>query len=121
MKNRILIIDDDETFRENLAELLNLNGYQTETAVNGAEGLLKITDFMPDLVLCDIEMPVINGYQVLKQLRCQNVYNTVAFVSLSAHIPSSDDEMKLITSANDYIIKPIRFVSLLRNLEHILS
>lgn len=121
MKNKVLIIDDDEEFRNNLMEMMALYGYQPEMAVNGEEGLSKIDVFGPDLIICDINMPVLNGYQVIRQLRNHNVHNTIVFVFLSSHIPLSNDEITLINLANDYITKPISFVSLVRRLETVLG
>ena len=121
MNKKILIIEDDDSFRDNLGHLLTLSGYHTETAANGAEGLLKIAGFLPDLIICDVDMPGMTGFQVLQQLRRHNVYNNTAFVFLSAHIPSGDDETKMVALANDYMIKPISFVSLEKRIKNILS
>lgn len=58
-------------------EIMALNGYQTEMAVNGEEGLLKNVDFMSDLIICDIDMPGTSGFHVLHLLRSQIVYNQI--------------------------------------------
>jgi CheY-like chemotaxis protein len=65
---RILIIEDNSTIRENTAELLELEGYSTLTASNGKTGLAKIKINIPDLILCDLRMPEMDGFTVLKNL-----------------------------------------------------
>lgn len=120
-KKKVLIIEDDESLRDNLMELMTIRGYQTQTAANGEEGLLKISAFMPDLVICDIDMPVMTGYKVLQQLRSNSAYNNIMFIFLSAHVPSGNDDFKWIAAANEYITKPISFVSLAEKIKNILS
>lgn len=117
---KVLIIEDDEMFLNNLTELMVINGYLTQTAADGREGLLKIAAFQPDLVICDIDLPVLNGYEVLQHLRSQRGY-TAAFIFLSARIPVADEERRMSALANAHIIKPISFVLLLKRVKTILS
>ena len=66
---QILIIEDEEELREGIAEILTYEGYNVLQAVNGAEGLKVVNESTPDLILCDILMPNIDGYEVLSELK----------------------------------------------------
>jgi DNA-binding response OmpR family regulator len=68
-KKKVLIIDDDNNLRRVLTDKLNLSGFETIAALNGKEGLDKALEFHPDVILLDILMPVMNGQQMLKELR----------------------------------------------------
>ncbi len=118
---KVLIIEDDEMFLNNLTELMVINGYLTQTAADGREGLLKIAAFQPDLVICDIDLPVLNGYEVLQHLRSRKESAAAAFIFLSAYYPMTDEERKTSALANAHIIKPISFVLLLKRVKAILD
>lgn len=105
MQKRILIIDDDELNRDILCELLE-EDYETATAASGEEGLARMMDFGPDLVLLDIMMPGIDGYEVCRQIKsapCGEL-NLVALVSGRASTKERLDGYK--AGADDYIVKP---------------
>lgn len=106
MKELILVIEDNEMVRENTAEILSLANYKVITAANGSIGIDKAKEEKPDLILCDIMMPVCDGFTVLKELsNCQNTAS-IPFVFLSSKSEKSDLRKGMNLGADDYLIKP---------------
>lgn len=103
---KILLIEDDLVLRENTAELLELSDYDVITAKNGKEGVSFIKSHLPDLVICDIMMPVMDGYEVLKVLSSDDEAKFIPFIFLSAKIKRSDIRKGMNLGADDYISKP---------------
>ena len=81
---RILIIDDNSQAADVAAELLSLYGYQTAVAYSGADGLQSAKDFAPDVILLDLGMPVMDGFQVAAALRAQPEFSDLALVAFTA-------------------------------------
>ena len=81
---RVLVIDDEDVFREDIAELLRGMGYECRTAPDGAEGLAEAQGFNPDVVLCDIVMPGVGGVQVLEQL--VNISPESCLIMITAYV-----------------------------------
>ena len=117
MKSKILIIEDNHDVRENLSEILTLSGYDTFTAANGKEGVQAALNNIPDLILCDIMMPELDGYGVLRILSKNEALNSVPFVFLSAKTELSDVRRGMTLGADDYITKPFDDVELLDTIE----
>ena len=104
---RILLIEDDIVVRENTTELLELASYKVITAVNGKSGLEKAKHELPDLIICDIMMPELNGYGVLQILSKNPETKNIPFIFLSAKIEYKDIRKGMNLGADDYITKPI--------------
>lgn len=117
MKNKILIIEDNLDVRENLAEILELSGYDTITACNGKEGVQAALTSPPDLILCDVMMPELDGYGVLRILSKNPVSSTIPFIFLTAKTEMSDMRKGMTLGADDYITKPFDDVELLDTIE----
>ncbi len=113
MKNKILIIEDNHDVRENLSELLVLSGYDTITASNGKEGVTAALAQLPDLILCDIMMPEMDGYTVLRILSKNELSASVPFIFLTAKTELTDVRRGMTLGADDYITKPFDDVELL--------
>src|SRR6187402_1754729 len=103
---RLLVIDDHEDIRENTAEILSLAGYETFTAENGKRGVEVAIREKPDLVICDIMMPELDGYGVLHLLRKNPLTQTIPFIFLTAKTERSDFRKGMELGADDYITKP---------------
>lgn len=103
---KILLIEDDLVLRENTAELLELSNYEVITAKNGKEGVSLIKTHLPDIVICDIMMPVLDGYGVLKALSDDEKTKYIPFIFLSAKVKRSDIRKGMNLGADDYISKP---------------
>jgi len=104
--SEILVIEDDAIIRENLAELLDAEGYAVRAAGEGKQGLAMALQRRPDLVLCDIMMPVMDGYQVLHRLRDYPPTTDVPFIFLTAKADAADRSRGMRLGADDYITKP---------------
>lgn len=103
---RILLVEDNEAIRENTSELLELENYEVLTAQNGQEGLEVAIRELPDLIICDIMMPEMDGYHLLKALRNQESLVNTPFIFFTASAEKSEIEKGLEMGANDYIVKP---------------
>src|SRR6187551_1913994 len=117
MKSKILIIEDNHDVRENLSEILTLSGYETFMASNGIEGVQVALDKRPDLILCDIMMPELDGYGVLRILSKNEAFYTIPFIFLSAKTELTDVRRGMTLGADDYITKPFDDVELLDTIE----
>jgi len=105
-KQRLLIIEDNEDVRENLAEILELYGYQTATAANGLEGVKACIQDPPDMILCDIMMPELDGFGVLNLLSENERTAGIPFVFITAKTETEDIRRGMNLGADDYITKP---------------
>ncbi len=103
-KQRLLVIDDEESLRQMLSLLLKRQGYRVDTAVNGSEGLSLATKGLYDFILCDIKMPVMDGIDFLKGAREAGVTGTIIMMSAYGAVETAIDCMK--EGAYDYISKP---------------
>lgn len=116
-KNKILVIEDNEDVRENLKELLELSGYFVETAVDGKQGVLRALQFIPDLVLCDVMMPALDGFGVLRIMSSKPTLNRTPFIFLTAKTDKQDIRKGMNLGADDYLVKPFDDVELLEAIE----
>jgi two-component system, sensor histidine kinase and response regulator len=114
---RILVIDDAPEILELVAEAVSENGWKALPASSGEEGLALARAQDPDLVLCDIQLPGINGYEVLKQIRAHPATATKPFVFLSGVVDRAYVRQGMELGADDYIEKPFTVAELIRALE----
>jgi len=103
---KVLLIEDDEVVRENTAELLELANYKVCTATNGKIGISEAKKQLPDIILCDIMMPELNGYGVLQILSKEPETKHIPFIFLSAKTEHKDIRKGMDLGADDYITKP---------------
>jgi len=103
---KILVIEDEESIRENLLELLEAENFEALGAANGKVGIKMAIAQMPDLILCDMMMPEIDGQGVLKALRAEPVTATIPFIFLTAKADKTDIRLGMEQGADDYITKP---------------
>ncbi|MBJ7882053.1 response regulator [Gelidibacter salicanalis] len=103
---RLLLIEDDTVLRENTAELLELSDFQVMTAPNGKIGVLLAKEHLPDLIVCDIMMPEMDGYAVLEALSKNESTQHIPFIYLSAKTERQDVRKGMNLGADDYITKP---------------
>ncbi len=113
----ILIIDDHDEIRENIAEILSLAGYQTLTAENGKKGVETALKKIPDLIVCDIMMPELDGYGVLHLLRKNPATENIPFIFLTAKTERTDFRKGMEMGADDFITKPFDDIELLNAIE----
>lgn len=113
----ILIIEDTEDIRENVAEILMLSDYKVLMASNGKEGIEKAQKEHPDMIICDIMMPGIDGYGVLHVLHKDPVTQNIPFIFLTSKSERSDFRAAMEMGADDYITKPFAGNELLNAIE----
>ena len=113
----ILLIEDNKDVRENTAEILELSNYKVLTAENGKEGVTLATKEKPDLIICDIMMPVLDGYGALHLLAKNKDTANIPFIFLTAKTERSDLRKGMEMGADDYITKPFDDVELLNAIE----
>lgn len=112
----ILIIEDDENVRENISEILELNGYVTHSAPNGKAGLQIALELIPDLIVCDMMMPEMDGMEVLHHLREKHQLEHIPFIFLTAKVEKQDFRQAMKMGADDYLTKPFDLRELLESI-----
>ncbi|WP_413667938.1 response regulator transcription factor [Mucilaginibacter sp. Mucisp86] len=117
---KVLVIEDNQDIRENTSELLELEGYEVLTAGDGKTGLQLARDWLPDVILCDIMMPVANGYEVFSSLKSLPVTATIPFIFLTANTEKKEMESGMHLGAKGYVCKPFSPEELLQTLEQCL-
>ncbi|MCW3123855.1 MAG: transcriptional regulator, partial [Flavipsychrobacter sp.] len=113
----ILVIEDNEDIRENVEEILTLSGYNVLTAPNGKEGVDTAQKNIPDLIICDIMMPGIDGYGVLHVLHKDPQTQNIPFIFLTSKSERGDFRAAMEMGADDYITKPFSGNELLNAIE----
>ena len=113
----VLIIEDNADIRENTAEILDLAGYRSITAENGKKGVELAMKEKPDLVVCDIMMPELDGYGVLHLLKKNPETESIPFIFLTAKTERTDLRRGMEMGADDYITKPFEDIELLNAIE----
>ncbi|BAW97675.1 sensory box/GGDEF family protein [[Synechococcus] sp. NIES-970] len=120
-KNRdlvtILVIEDDAIIRKLTQKILTNAGYIVVEASNGEEGVRLAADYSLDLIICDVMMPGLNGYDVLAQLQQQEETKMIPFIFLTAQAETGQLRRGMISGADDYLVKPIRAAELLKAVE----
>src|SRR5579885_2769730 len=114
---KILLIEDNDEIRENTAEILELSNYKVFTASNGKIGLELAFEHRPDIIVCDIMMPVLDGYGVLMSLQKNSDTQNIPFIFLSAKAERNDIRHGMQLGADDYITKPFEGSELLSAIE----
>ncbi|MDB5190981.1 MAG: Hybrid sensor histidine kinase/response regulator [Segetibacter sp.] len=114
---RILVIEDEQNIRENIQELLEAKGYVVRCAANGKQGVLEAIDFRPNLIVCDVMMPKMDGYKVLEYIRKTAIVQNTPFIFLTARVDKNDIRTGMDLGADDYLTKPFTYKELLRAIE----
>ena len=114
---QLLLIEDNDEIRENTAEILELAGYKVRTAANGKTGVEAALQEKPDLIICDIMMPVLDGYGVLHLINKNKNLTGIPFIFLTAKAERGDFRKGMEMGADDYITKPFGDIELLNAVE----
>jgi CRP-like cAMP-binding protein len=114
---KILVIEDNDDVRENLAEILELSNYDVLTAENGKVGVELALNAKPDLIICDVMMPELDGFGVLHILSKKSQTSDIPFIFLTAKTDNADFRKGMNLGADDYITKPFEDVELLDAIE----
>ncbi len=114
---KILLVEDNEMNRDILFRRLQRKGYEVETAVDGAEGIEKAIHGKPALVLMDMNLPVVDGWEATRRLKADPSTASIPIIGLTAHAMSGDKEKVLAAGCDDYDTKPVDFPRLLTKIE----
>ncbi|MCM1983818.1 hybrid sensor histidine kinase/response regulator [Lyngbya confervoides] len=112
---QILVIEDEQSVRANILKILEFEGFKTIEAENGEVGVRLAREFLPDLIFCDIMMPVLNGYEVQMELGEDPRTNTIPFIFLTAKAERDDIRLAMNLGADDYLAKPFNRDELLES------
>jgi len=107
MPRKILIVEDNEDNRELAVKVLRNKGFETVTAVDGEEAIEKAVSEKPDLILLDISLPKLDGYEVAKRLKSMEEFKEIPIVAFTAHAMKGDREKVIAAGFEGYISKPI--------------
>jgi len=121
MSLNVLLIEDDQDVQQLVRAILEPRGYEVVCASNGAEGVKLATEHEPDLILCDVMMRYLNGFQVLQQLSQAKIVPYTPFIFLTALDSNSDRRHGMVLGADDYIVKPFARQELVETIESILK
>ncbi len=118
---RILVVEDNEMNRDMLSRRLQREGYQVLLAADGMEGLSMARSELPDLILMDLSLPKMDGWQVTRCLKADPSTRHIPVIALTAHALVSDREKAFEAGCNDYDTKPVEFRRLLTRIETLLE
>jgi CheY-like chemotaxis protein len=118
---KILLVEDNEMNRDMLSRRLERKGYEVELAVDGRQGVDKAKTLAYDLVLMDMSLPEIDGWEATRELRSDPATKALPIIALTAHAMSGDREKALEAGCDDYDTKPIELTRLLGKMEALLA
>ena len=118
---RILIVEDNEMNRDMLSRRLQKKGYEVSVAVDGQAGVDLAASSLPDLVLMDLSLPVLDGWEATRILKADPATAGIPVIALTAHAMQGDQERALNAGCDDYDTKPINLSRLLEKIEHLLG
>jgi CheY-like chemotaxis protein len=117
---KILLVEDNEMNRDMLSRRLTRKGHEVFIAVDGAEGVSMAMAKLPDLILMDMNLPVLDGWQATEQIKAAAETSTIPVIALTAHAMTGDREKCMKAGCDDYDTKPVEFPRLLGKIETLL-
>jgi CheY-like chemotaxis protein len=117
---KILLVEDNELNRDMLSRRLIRRGYEVVMAMDGAEALTSAASEQPDLILMDMSLPKIDGWEATRRLKADPTLCAIPVIALTAHAMSGDRERALEAGCNEFDTKPIEFERLLAKMERLL-
>lgn len=118
---KILLVEDNEMNRDMLSRRLERKGMQVLIAVDGEQGVTMAQAEIPDLILMDMSLPILDGWSATRQLRAIPQTQTIPIIALTAHAMSGDRDKCLAAGCDDYDTKPIEFTRLLNKIQVLLN
>ena len=113
---KILLVEDNEMNRDMLSRRLERRGYEVVVAMDGEEGVAKAKSELPDLILMDMSLPIIDGWEATRRIRQEAALATVPIIALTAHAMDGDRERAIEAGCNDYDVKPIELPRLMEKI-----
>jgi DNA-binding response OmpR family regulator len=121
MSKSVLVVDDEVNIVTSLEYVMKAAGYDVATAYDGEEALTKIAEIVPDLVILDVMMPKLDGFEVCEKVRANPLWDSVSIVMLTAKGRDSEREKGLSLGANDYLTKPFSTHDIVKRVKELLS
>ena len=118
---RVLIVEDNEMNRDMLSRRLQRKGYEIDIAVDGQAGVEAARANRPDLVLMDMSLPIMDGWEATRQLKADADTQSIPVIALTAHAMEGDRQKALEAGCDDYDTKPVNLKSLLEKMENLLN
>ncbi len=118
---KVLLVEDNEMNRDMLSRRLTRKGYEVSIAVNGLEGVEKAQTELPDIILMDMSLPELDGWEATRRLKSAEETNKIPILGLSAHAMAGDREKAMQAGCDDYDTKPVEFKRLLGKIEELLG
>ncbi len=118
---KILLIEDNQMNRDMLSRRLTRKGYEVVNAVDGEQGMAMARSEAPDLILMDMSLPVLDGWEATRQLKSAPATQAIPVIALTAHAMAGDREKAVEAGCDDYDIKPIEMPRLLEKIEALLG
>jgi two-component system, cell cycle response regulator DivK len=110
---KVLLVEDNEINREMMVRRLQRRQFEVLAAVNGQDAIEKALSFKPDIILMDMSLPVLDGWEATRRLRADPATSSIPIIGLTAHAMSSDRQQALDAGCNDYATKPVEFEKLI--------
>ena len=121
MAKKILLVEDNEMNRDMLSRRLTKRGFNVVIAVDGREGIDLATKEIPDVILMDMSLPEVDGWEATKRIKANDATKRIPLIALTAHAMAGDREKALQAGCDDYDTKPIDFQRLLEKIEKALG
>jgi two-component system cell cycle response regulator DivK len=118
---KILLVEDNEINRDMLSRRLERRGYQVVIALDGEQGVSMAQSELPDLILMDMSLPVLDGWEATQRIKATPETQAIPIIALTAHAMVGDREKAMAVGCDDYDTKPIEFQRLLEKMEKILA
>ncbi|MEY9167794.1 two-component system cell cycle response regulator DivK [Sinorhizobium fredii] len=118
---RILLVEDNEMNRDMLSRRLSRRGFDVLIAENGKAGVELAASERPDLILMDMSLPVMDGWEATRQIKANPLTSTIPVIALTAHAMASDRDLALDAGCDDYDSKPVDLSQLVRKIEQLLT
>lgn len=118
---KVLLVEDNEMNRDMLSRRLQKKGYEVVTAVDGVEGVALAASEAPALILMDMSLPVVDGWEATRQLKASPATRSIPIIALTAHAMAGDREKALEAGCDDFDTKPVELARLLEKIEALLA
>ncbi|MGC4034189.1 MAG: response regulator [Tepidisphaeraceae bacterium] len=117
----ILLVEDNETNRDMLTRRLTRRGYEVEIAIDGLEGVERAAELLPDLILMDMSLPRIDGWEATQRIKQQSGTQQIPVIALTAHAMAGDREKAIAAGCDDYDTKPVEIDRLIGKIQALLE
>ena len=119
--SKILLVEDNEMNRDMLTRRLERKGFEVVIAIDGRAGIDMASSSNPDIILMDLSLPVIDGWEAARQIKADSAMQSIPIIALTAHAMAGDEQKALAAGCDDYDTKPIDLKRLLGKIENLLG